>query len=65
MKYVYVVTVQPITYTWEKVSQECYSTLDNAQKFIESRADKPVKFDDFRYQGTTNVYRIYELQVKE
>ena len=64
MKYVYVVTVQPITYTWEKLSQEGYSTLKDAQKFIENRADKPVKYDDFRYQGTTNVYRIYEISVK-
>ena len=65
MQYIYVVTVQPITYTWEKVSQECYFTLRGAHDFIESRSDRPIKYDDFRYQGTTNVYRIYELQVKE
>ena len=63
MKKVYVVTVRPITYTWEKLSQEGYETLAKAQQFIEGRSDKPVKLDDFRYQGTTNVYRIYEISV--
>ena len=65
MKYVYIVTAQHHDYTWEKISQECYSTLTGAQKFIETRSDKPTKIDEFRYQGTSNVYRIYELQVKE
>lgn len=64
MNYIYIVTMQPIVYTWEKVSQEGYNTLAKAQEFIEGRSDCPVKFDDFRYQGTTNVYRIYEINVK-
>ena len=64
MKYIYIVAVQPNSYIWEKVSQEGYDTLQKAQAFIESRSDNPIKFDDFKYQGTTNTYRIYEINVK-
>lgn len=64
MKYIYVVTAQPIVYVWEKISQEGYDSLEKAQKFIQSRSDNPIKFTDFLYQGTTNVYRIYEISVK-
>lgn len=64
MKYVYIVAVQPIVYIWEKVSQEGYDSLKKAQNFVESRSDNPVKSTEFLYQGTTNVYRIYEISIK-
>ena len=63
MKYVYVVTCQKIDFTWEKISQEGYSNLKDAQKFIEGRGDSPEKLDDFRYQSEKNIYRIYEIRV--
>ena len=61
--YVYIVTVQHQDYTWEKISQEGYSTLKLAQQFIENRSDNPQKIDDFRYQSERNIYRIYEIRV--
>lgn len=64
MKYIYVVTSQRVGFTWEKISQEGYSTLNRAQKFIEDRADNPIKLDDFRYQSKIHSYRIYEISIK-
>ena len=61
--HVYIVTVQPYNFNWEKISQEGYSTLKLAQEFIESRSDHPQKIDDFRYQSERNIYRIYEISV--
>lgn len=63
MKKVYIVTVQPNSYTWEKLSQEGYESLSKAQKFIESRSDNPKQFGDFKYQGSLNTYRIYEVSI--
>lgn len=63
MKKVYIVTVQHANYIWEKVSQEGYDSLIKAQKFIESRSDKPEKFTDFNYKSDSNIYRIYEISV--
>lgn len=61
MKHVYIVTVRPTEYIWEKVSQECYTTLSGAQFFIEHRSDKPVRITPFKYQGELNSYSIQEL----
>ena len=63
--YVYVVAIQPRGFLWEKISQECYYTLMDAQIFIESRADNPIQITEFKYESLTNNYNIYELKVKE
>lgn len=63
--YVYVVTVQPVSYLWAKVSQEGYHSLDEARKFIKNRSDNPVQYDEsgFKYLGSNNVYEIHEVKV--
>lgn len=66
MNYVYIVTVQPKTQIWEKISQEGYLTLNAAQNFVLSRSDKPEQkeFSEFLFESETNYYRIYEIQIK-
>ena len=36
----------------------------DAQLFIEGRSDSPYKLTDFKYQGTKNIYKIYEINIK-
>lgn len=47
-----------------KVSQEAYDSLEKAQAFIETRADKPVKQSEYWYrsEGFTD-YLIYEVNI--
>lgn len=48
-----------------KISQEGYESLEEAQSFIEHRADKPVQRSPFWYRsadGTTD-YRISEVRI--
>ena len=69
MQYVYTVTVKSKLENDKtsdsKLSQECYTTLGGAQKFIMSRNDCPQKISDFLYSTTTRTYLIHELTVKE
>lgn len=48
-----------------KISQEGYETLEEAQSFIEQRADKPVQRSSFWYRSTDSKtdYRISEVQI--
>ena len=64
MNNIYIVAVRPNDYIWEKVSQEGYRNLKDAQLFIEGRSDSPYKLTDFKYQGTKNIYKIYEINIK-
>lgn len=65
MKNIYIVTAQHNSHIWEKISQEGYKTLKEAQDFIKNRSDKPIKkCGDFIYKSSETVYRIYEIQVK-
>lgn len=60
---VYVVQVIPEA-SLGKVSQEGYNSLEKAQAFIESRADKPIKQSEYLYRSEdfTN-YLIYEVNI--
>lgn len=55
---VYVIQVVPEA-SIGKVSQEGYSSLEKAQAFVESRADKPKKLDDYTYK--TDNYTYYTI----
>lgn len=49
-----------------KVSQEGYSTLEDAQVHIESRPGSPVKCSEFYYQtATLDEYYIHDILIKE
>lgn len=60
---VYVVQVIPEA-SLGKVSQKGYNSLEKAQAFIESRADKPIKQSEYLYRSEdfTN-YLIYEVNI--
>ena len=47
-----------------KLSQEGYTTIDDAIKFIESRSDKPVK-DRYTlsWRSPENVYQLHIIKV--
>ena len=63
MNYIYIVAVKPKTQLWEKISQEGYRTLKDAQDFILSRSNKPRSLTEFTFESERNYYRIYEIQV--
>lgn len=60
--YVYAVTAQT-EYGLPKLSGECYRSLEEAQKFVESRGDKPKKVTDFKYSSARWEYQIHEMQI--
>lgn len=62
MKKVYAVVVEA-QYSQPRVSQEAYTSLDKAQKFIETRSDAPIKQSDFYYIGKKCAYYIKELSI--
>ena len=50
----------------EKLSQEAYSSLEAAQRFIESRKPCPEKVQEMLYQdGEGREYLIHDLRVRE
>lgn len=59
---VYAIMVQS-EYSLPKLSGECYITLKEAQKFIESRSDKPKKITEYKYQSALMEYKIHILQI--
>ncbi len=62
---VYIVQVMPEA-SLGRVSQEGYTSLEKAQAFIESRADKPAPVSPWRYRstdGSDTDYMIYEVRV--
>lgn len=60
---VYVVQVIPEA-SLGKVSQEAYTSLEKAQAFVESRADKPAKVTPWLYRTADFTdYLIYEVSV--
>lgn len=63
MTKVYIVQVIPEA-SLGKVSQEGYTSLEKAQAFIESRADKPRKQSEYWYctENFTD-YLIYEVNI--
>lgn len=63
-RYVYVIEVYPVIDDICKISMESYESLLEAQEFIESRTDKPMKETEFIYQSQENRYLIHELYVK-
>lgn len=60
---IYAVTVQS-EYSMPKLSGECYTTLKEAQNFIESRSDKLEKITDYKYQSNQIEYKIHILQIR-
>lgn len=47
-----------------KVSQEGYSTLEKAQAFVESRADRPQQISPYLYRTADFTdYLIYEVNI--
>lgn len=60
MQRIYVITVQP-QYAFLKISQEAYTSIEKAQRFIESRSDKPKKITPYHYAGIKYDYYINEL----
>ena len=47
-----------------KNSEDAYTTLEKAQKLIESRGDAPEKITSMKYQGEKCIYFIDELLLK-
>ena len=63
MTKVYIVQVIPAA-SLGKVSQEGYTSLEKAQAFIESRADKPRKQSEYWYRTEDFTdYLIYEVNI--
>lgn len=63
MTKVYIVQVIPEA-SLGKVSQEGYTSLEKAQAFIESRADKPCKQSEYWYRTEDFTdYLIYEVNI--
>ena len=60
--YVYVVTTINND-GCQGISHEGYRTLSDAQKFVESRSDKPKKRTDFTYYSDELIYEIIEIKV--
>ncbi len=60
---IYAVTVQS-EYSLPKLSEECYTTLKEAQDFIETRSDKPEKITEYKYQSARTEYKIHTLQIR-
>lgn len=60
---VYVVQVVPEA-GFGKVSQEGYTTLEQAQAFIESRSGNPFQASSYMYTADDyTVYLIYEVDI--
>lgn len=60
---VYIVEVIPEA-SLSKVSQEGYTTLEQAQAFIESRSDKPSQLTAYMYTTENyTTYLIYEVTI--
>ena len=63
MTKVYIVQVIPEA-SLGKVSQEGYTSLEKAQAFIESRADKPRMLSEYWYRTEDFIdYLIYEVYI--
>lgn len=58
----YVILVEHIPTGFKSVSQEAYTSLENAQKFCENRSYTMEKVNDFAYK---NDYTGYEYQIVE
>ena len=66
LKLVYAVFVKSELLNSEpRISQECYTTLKDAQDFIEHRSDKPRKITEYHYKSAEREYKIYDLLVNE
>lgn len=69
---VYIVTYRYLAdkerglYSGEKISQEGYRTLEDAQKYIRSRPERPIKVNEM-YFVTDNreEYYIHDVLVRE
>lgn len=62
MNHVYVVLVCS-EYGMPKISQEAYTSLEKAQKFIKDRHDWVTQVDDFNFKGRQYGYTIHELNL--
>lgn len=60
----YIVSVNTEEFKTLTISSEAYTSLTKAQKFIENRSDNPIKLTEFKYQGDSYNYCIYELIIK-
>ena len=47
----------------DAISGEAYADIEDAVKFIERRADKPVNVAGWRWESETHYYKIKELSV--
>jgi len=62
--HVYVIQYDDI-YFGSKISQEGYSSLKAAQKFVASRPGNHVMVNNYRYEASTYSYTIIDVQIKE
>lgn len=62
--HVYVIQYDDV-YFGSKISQEGYSSLKAAQKFIEGRSGNHTKVNEYRYESETYSYTIVDVQIKE
>ena len=61
---VYIVEVVSRSFSG-RISQEGYFTLEDAQRFIEKRAETPEKISNFRYQGRNgDAYYIHDILIR-
>lgn len=60
---IYIVIVSSHGSYENRVSQEAYYELKDAQRFCEERADKPIKVGDYLYQSNICTYKITDVTV--
>lgn len=60
---VFIIEVIPEA-SFGKVSQEGYTSLEKAQAFIESRADRPAKMSEYHYRSSDFTdYLIFNVTI--
>lgn len=64
MKDVYVIMYTNINSNTNIISKEAYNTLEDAQKFIESRSSKYQKLTEYIYADSDSTMQIYVVTVK-
>lgn len=65
MKTIYIVIYTKRGSDSSNVSSEGYNSLEDAQKFIESRSNKYKKIGEYAYVDSEGVMRIRAVNVKE
>lgn len=65
MRTIYIVTYTNIDSNLTKVSSEGYNSIEDAQKFIESRSNKYKKIGEYVYADQESIMQISVVNIKE